>query len=190
MICCVFAIQIIVRRQIKLLIGLDRSITLKFILVVLGTLTFSSIAAQEQSHIDAAKELLDLMNADQAIEQSYDQMYPYMQEMAVQLGVTEEQRPQFDRHMERMIEVMKEELNWEKMEPHLLKAYTSVYTEEELRELSEFYASPLGQKFVAKMPELMEATMQMTQDMMRDFIPRMKEIQEELQAELAKDRAN
>jgi len=163
---------------------------LKLILIALGIVAFSSIAAQEQTHIDAAKELLDLMNADQAVEQSYDQIYPYMQEMAVQLGVTEEQRPGFDRHMERMIMAMKEEMNWEKMEPRMAKAYVSVYTEEELRELSEFYASPLGQKFVAKMPELMEATMQMTQDMMRDFIPRMREIQEELRAELARENAD
>jgi len=141
-------------------------------------------AAQDQSHIDAARELMDLMNADQAIEQSYDQVYPHLAGMADQLGITEEQRPVFERYLEKMVAAMKEEMSWEKMEPHIVKAYVSVYSEAELRELSGFYASPLGQKFVAKMPELMEATMQMTQEMMQDFIPRMQEIQEEMMTEL------
>ena len=66
----------------------------------------------------------------------------------------------------------------------MIETYASVYSEEELRELAGFYNSPLGQKFVRKMPELMTATMQMTQEMMLDFVPRMQEIEAELQAEL------
>jgi hypothetical protein len=162
---------------------------MRVVLVLLTVLASAPLAAQDQSHIDAAKELLDLMNADQSIEQAYEQIYPHMQAMADQLGVTDAQRPIFDRYVEKMVAVMKEELSWEKMEPLMLNAYVDVYSEEELRELNEFYASPLGQKFIAKMPELMDATMRMTQDMMQAFIPRMQKIQQELQAELAKQRA-
>ena len=162
----------------------------KLLLILTFTLSATVAVAQQQSHTDAAKELLDLMNVDQAIEQAYDQMYAQMSGMAEQLGITEEQRPMFDRYVEKMVEVMKEEMNWEKMEPHILTAYVSVYSEEELRELSEFYSSPLGQKFISKMPELMQATMRMTQDMMGELIPRLTEIQQELYAEVKKDQAD
>ncbi len=159
----------------------------KLILLLSLALSASATFAQEQSHTDAAKDLLDLMNADQSIEQAYDQMYVQMSGLANQLGITEEQRPMFDRYMEKMVVVMKEEMNWKKMEPHLIRAYVSVYSEDEIRELNEFYASPLGQKFISKMPELMEATMAMTQDMMGEMIPRLTEIQKELYADVKKD---
>ena len=158
-------------------------------LIVLTSILWitNSASAQSQSHIDEAKKLLDLMNSDQSIEQAYEQIFAQTSNMAEQMGITEEQRPTFDRYMEKMVVVMKEELNWQKMEPYMIDAYVSVYSEEELAELNEFYASPLGQKFVAKMPELMQATLEMTQKMMRDVIPRMREIQKELQLEIQRE---
>lgn len=157
-------------------------------LILFATLALLSINVfgQQQSHTDAAKQLLDLMNADQSIEQAYGQMYSQLSGMAEQLGITEDQRPMFESYLERMVVVMKEELSWERMEPFVIDAYVSVYSEEELKELSEFYASPIGQKFVAKMPELMQATMEMSQKMMGELIPRITEIQQELVAEARK----
>ena len=161
-------------------------------LILFATLALLSINVfgQQQSHTDAAKQLLDLMNADQSIEQAYGQMYSQLSGMAEQLGITEDQRPMFESYLERMVVVMKEELSWERMEPFVIDAYVSVYSEEELKELSEFYASPIGQKFVAKMPELMQATMEMSQKMMGELIPRITEIQQELAAEAKKGQSD
>ena len=161
-------------------------------LILFATLALLSINVfgQQQSHTDAAKQLLDLMNADQAIEQAYGQMYSQLSGIAEQLGITEDQRPMFESYLERMVVVMKEELSWERMEPFVIDAYVSVYSEEELKGLSEFYASPIGQKFVAKMPELMQATMEMTQKMMGELIPRITEIQQELMAEARKGQSD
>ena len=161
-------------------------------LILFATLALLSINVfgQQQSHTDAAKQLLDLMNADQAIEQAYGQMYSQLSGMAEQLGITEDQRPMFESYLERMVVVMKEELSWERMEPFVIDAYVSVYSEEELKGLSEFYASPIGQKFVAKMPELMQATMEMSQKMMGELIPRITEIQQELMAEARKGQSD
>ncbi len=161
-------------------------------LILFATLALLSINVfgQQQSHTDAAKQLLDLMNADQSIEQAYGQMYSQLSGMAEQLGITEDQRPMFESYLERMVVVMKEELSWERMEPFVIDAYVSVYSEEELKELSEFYASPIGQKFVAKMPELMQATMEMSQKMMGELIPRITEIQQELVAEAKKGQSD
>ena len=156
----------------------------RVLLVVAGVLTFAAVAADEASHEEAARELLTAMNAEQTIEQSYTQILPQLEAMAEQMGVTGEERVIFDRYLRRMVAAMREELTWEKMEPGMVRTYMSVYSEQELRELAEFYESPLGQKFTRKMPELMTATMQMTQDMMEDFAPRVQEIQARLEAEL------
>ena len=161
----------------------------KILLTIVAMVAGGSAIAQEQSHVDAAKGLLELMDADQSIEQAYAQISTHLDTMARQMGITEEQRPRFERYTERMIVAMKEEMSWEKMEPHIVDVYVKVYTEEELRELSAFYASPIGQKFVAKMPELMEASLQMTQEMMGNFLPRMREIQEDMRAEFILEQA-
>lgn len=155
-------------------------------LTILIALTLSTTLAhaQEQSHIDEAKKLMDLMNADQAIEQAYDQIYAQMSGMAEQLGVSEEQRPMFERYMVKMTDIMTEEMSWAKMEPHMIKMYVSVYTEEELREFNAFYASPAGQKYVAKMPELTAASMELMQEIVVGMSPRLQEIQMEMIAEI------
>jgi hypothetical protein len=43
---------------------------------------------------------------------------------------------------------------WDEVKPKLAKLYAGAFTEAELRELDAFYASPTGQKAVAKMPSL------------------------------------
>ncbi len=159
---------------------------MRLILTLLFTLAASASAiADDASHTAAAKELLEVTRAAEIIDQVYDSMEGQFDNMAEQLGITEDQRPIFDRHMERVFQVMREEMNWEKMEPYMVSAYAQVYTEQELRELIEFYQSPLGQKFLAKMPELMNVSMATTQELMSGFYDRLGELQAEFEAELA-----
>ena len=152
-------------------------------LMILSLVPLLSVA-QEQTHVDAAKELLALMHSEQEIEQTYARIMPYMQKMVGSKVEDEDTRLILDRHFVRTMDVLKEELNWAKMEPFMIDAYVSVYTEEELRELSKFYASPIGQKFVTRMPELTEASMRMAMQMLEDFMPRLEELQKELRDEL------
>ena len=105
------------------------------------------------------------------------------------MELTEEQRPIFERHMERTMEVMQEEMGWEKWEPHMVDIYVNVYTEEEIREIIAFYRSPAGQALLDGMPQAMEQTMLVTQQMMQDFMPRLQELQDELIADLERSRA-
>ena len=67
--------------------------------------------------------------------------------------------------------------------PHLVKVHTEVFTESELRELTEFYASPIGQKYLSKQPELALAAMEVTGEMMRDVQARLKENSNNKQSE-------
>ena len=149
----------------------------------------NSVVADDASHRAAAVKFLEASRAAEMIDQVYDSMLPQLTSMTEQMGIEEAQRPIFERHMERVFQVMREEMNWEKIEPYMIDAYVDVYTEDELLELAVFYESPLGQKFIAKMPELMNKTMQMTQSMMGGFYARIEELQAELQADLAKSRA-
>lgn len=153
------------------------------VLMILGLVPLFAFA-QEQSHIDAAKELLELTHSDQMVEKTYEQIMPYLQQMTGEKDADAERQKIIDGHFARSMEAMMEELNWEKMEPFMVDAYVSAYSEEELRELSQFYASPIGQKFVSKTPELTEASMRMAMQMMEKLRPRLKELQGEFREEL------
>ena len=84
-----------------------------------------------------------------------------------------------------MIQIMREEMNWSRMEPYMLEAYMNVFDEHEIRDIIVFYRTPTGQKLLDRMPQLMEESMRVTQRMMQDFAPRLQALQEELRIELA-----
>jgi hypothetical protein len=52
------------------------------------------------------------------------------------------------------------------MMAEMVPLYAETYTLDEIRQLTAFYASPLGQKMQAKMPELMNRSMQISQRVM------------------------
>lgn len=158
----------------------------KLAILLMFLLAPMTVIAQQQSQVEEAKKLLMLMNANAIFEQTYKEVDAQISRLADQYGISDEQRPTFDRYMDEMKAVMKEELSWEKLEPEMVNVYVQVYSEEELRELNEFYSSPLGRKFIEKTPVLMKATMQMTQSMIQRMIPRLDEIQERMAAEFGK----
>lgn len=145
-------------------------------LIFIALLFSASGAAQQQSHIDAASELLDAMHSEEALQQTYERVLSNMPEMSEQMGVPEERQPELEQRMEEMVALVKEIVTWERMKPHLVTAYTEVFTESELRELTEFYASPIGQKYVSMQPELAVAAMNVMGEMMQELRARLKEI--------------
>ena len=161
----------------------------KFLIVIGFFFAAGAAHADTAAREAAAARLLEASDSAAMIDTIYDSMMPMFQGMAEEMGIEESQRPIFDRHMERVFAVLREEVSWEKMEPYMVAIYAEVYTADELNELAEFYESPLGQKMLAKMPELMEASMSMTQQMMAGFYSRMEELQGELVADIEASRS-
>jgi hypothetical protein len=55
----------------------------------------------------------------------------------------------------------------------MVPLYADTYTLDEIRQLSAFYASPLGQKMLANMPKLMSRSMEISN---RVMMPRMQKM--------------
>jgi|SRR5690554_785408 hypothetical protein len=64
---------------------------------------------------------------------------------------------------------------WEQIRELYADIYIEVFTEEEMRELIKFYRSPLGQKLLAKAPELMEKSLEKTQMLLYREMPKLQE---------------
>ena len=83
-----------------------------------------------------------------------------------------------------MVTMFKEEMKWETMEPMIVDIYSKSFTEQEIRGMLDFYKSPSGQAVIAKMPLVMQNTMQQVQVRRMGLMPRLEQLQRDTIARL------
>jgi len=98
-----------------------------------------------QSHRTAAENLLIVMEVDKSL--------PHLAEQVVENQL--QQNPQLTPLREILQKFFNRYLNWASVREDTISAYTQEFTEPELKQLTEFYATPLGKKANEKMPKLM-----------------------------------
>jgi hypothetical protein len=156
---------------------------------LLALIISASSAAQQQTHIDAATKLFEAMHSEEAVQQTFDQVFSQMSEIQSQMGIPEDQQAKSERRMQEVTTVIKDALTWERMRDRFIVVYVEVFTEQELRELASFFTSPIGKKYVEKQPEIAQAAMKITGEMMRELMPRIKEISRKARAEETESQA-
>ncbi len=127
--------------------------------------------AQDTSatHKEAVKQLMTVTHLREVTEKSTDAI------MKSQL----EQMPQLKPYEGIMQTFMKEQMDWNALEPEFTRIYAEVFTEKELREISAFYQTPIGQLMLSKMPVLLTKTNEFTQRRLQAGLP---VLQQRLQA--------
>ena len=98
-----------------------------------------------QSHRTAAENLLIVMEVDKSL--------PPLAEQVLENQL--QQNPQLAPQREILQKFLHRYLNWASVREDTISAYTQEFTEPELKQLTEFYATPLGKKANEKMPKLM-----------------------------------
>jgi hypothetical protein len=98
-----------------------------------------------------AKQLLEAMQMGKVMNQTMQ-------------GVLETQlstNPNLAQFKDDLVLFMEKHASYEALYPDLVELYAQTYSAEELRELNRFYKSPIGQRTVELMPELMARAQQM-----------------------------
>ncbi len=108
-------------------------------------LTHAVAVGDEKSHRKAAENLLIVMEVDKSLPKLAEQV------LEGQL----QQHPQLAPQREVMQRFLNKYLNWTSVKEETILAYTHEFTEQEFKQLTAFYKTPLGQKAVEKMPKLM-----------------------------------
>jgi uncharacterized protein len=98
-----------------------------------------------QSHRTAAENLLIVMEVDKSL--------PPLAEQVLENQL--QQNPQLAPQREILQKFLHRYLNWASVREDTITAYTHEFTEPELEQLTEFYATPVGKKANEKMPKLM-----------------------------------
>ena len=96
------------------------------------------------SHRKAAENLLLVMEVDKSL--------PKIAEQVVDTQL--QQNPQLAPQREVLQRFLTTYLNWERVKEETITAYTHEFTEPELKQLAEFYTTPLGKKAHEQMPKL------------------------------------
>jgi hypothetical protein len=110
------------------------------------TLGLSPVVAvgDEHSHRQAAGNLLLVLEVDKSLPQIVE----HIVESQVQ------KNPQLAAQREVLQRFLTTYVNWESVKEETITAYTHEFTEPELKQLTEFYKTPLGKKASEKMPQL------------------------------------
>lgn len=127
---------------------------------------------------ESIRELLELTDGESVMEGAWGQLDAIMEKsMKDAIGdkpVTAKQEKIMAEFRAKTIEVIREELSWEKLEPIYIKLYSETYNQAELDGMIDFYKSDAGKAVVAKMPQLTQALMQTIVTLMQEVMPKVR----------------
>ena len=158
----------------------------KQLALLFSLLLLSGICTAEPAKKESIEKLFSLMNMDQLLDSVYGQMDSMFSDMTDQMGIPEEDQPIVDKFFKEYTALIRDEMSWDKFKAPMIDAYAKVFTEEEIKEVTKFYQSKVGQKMLEKMPELTQVSMHTVQGTMKDIMPKIQALQSEMVNEIRK----
>jgi hypothetical protein len=160
----------------------------KYLLLLLIFLATPAFAADTPPSEESIKRLLVVTNAKKIADDMMSQMDGGMRNAIKQAlqgkTVTPDQQKVFDNMQNKIDDLLKQELNWESLEPLYIQIYRESFTQEEISGILAFYETPVGQALIKKMPIVMQKSMEDMQKRMGTLLPKLQKIQQETLAQL------
>ena len=142
----------------------------------------------------SVKQLLEVARARKLVDSVLAQMDNLMQQSIAQATQGREIPPKvqkdIDQRRAEMVAMMKELLDWNKLEPLYLRVYQKSFTQQEVDGMIAFYKTPAGQAVIGKMPAVMQNTIDEMQQMMAPVMQKMQKMQQEVVAEMKAESKN
>jgi len=146
----------------------------KLILIVMCCIPALAMAVSP-GHRQAAEELLSVSG----MKGSMDKMIDNMLTMQVQ------RNPNMLPYKDIMMKFLRKYLSFENIRGDFISIYTEEFTEGELRKITAFYRTPVGQKTIQRMPALMRKGAQVG---VSKVVAHMGELQAMIKAEAEKNK--
>ncbi len=134
----------------------------------------------------AIEKMFILTDMQALLDNSYARMESIFSQMAEERKIPYKHKPIYEKYRDKLRVLLAQQMNWQDIKAPIINAYAQVYTKEEVEQLIRFYQSPLGQKTLTKMPELMQVSMQVMRVTSKKLLPKMQELQQDLAEELQK----
>lgn len=117
----------------------------------------------DSTHRAAVRRLMEVTHVRELLEQSSSSL---LQDQLQRM-------PELAPYADIFRDFYREQLSWTALEPEYTTLYLEVFDESELRELIDFYETPLGQKLLAKMPTLVLKSNELVARRMQTAMPQL-----------------
>lgn len=145
----------------------------------------ASAAANAPSEA-SIKQLLEVTQARKLVDSVMGQMDNLMQQAVAQATQGQQIPPkvqkEIDQRRAEMIALMKELLDWQKLEPMYVRIYQKTFNQQEVDGMLAFYKTPAGAAVISKMPAIMQNTMDEMQSLMGPVMQKMQRMQQDVVA--------
>ena len=143
-------------------------------LFLLGTgLTFA--ADDDPARHDAAEKLVTAMRTEQMVNGNLNRMLSLVDrfdQSAVRgQTLTPEQTGEIKKAEDDARDTIRKELGYDSVKEEFVKTYAETFNEQELKDLTTFYTSPVGQKMVDQQPQITEKVGRVAQQKMATVMP-------------------
>jgi len=132
---------------------------MRAVLVMLLSLAAAPLAAAGATPSEASvRHLLEVMKARTLSDESMKTMDQLMQHSVAELREEQHQRLNarqqqiLDDFHEDMMQAIREQMSWDKLQPTIVAIYARTFTPKEIADMTRFYGSPTGQAVVGKLP--------------------------------------
>jgi len=149
-----------------------------------GALSAPDAQTAADTHTAAVEELLQLSGADKAMEPVAKQMRQTMTTQLAGTNIPPERRVIVEKYIGQIMDLVAKEMTWENVRGEFVSMYSSIYTEDDIRELIKFYKSPIGRCFVEKLPLITERSMQISQTHLKNMMPELQRLSQQLAEEI------
>ena len=95
-----------------------------------------------------------------------------------------EQRTIMSQMQDKMVALMREEMDWKRMEPQIVELYRNTFTQAEVNGMLKWYSSPTGKSVVAKLPLVTQQMADYAQERVQDVVPKLMQLQKDTVAQL------
>ena len=142
------------------------------------------VFAATASHNAAAEKFLTLANADKLGTPVYMQVQQMFAQRFAQTKAPAAKQPVLASYQAKANAALDSAIGWNKLKPKMVDLYTQTFTEQELKDLVEFYESPLGKKVLREMPKVTQQSAQLTQQSLEPAVPVVNKLLEDMTKEL------
>ena len=130
----------------------------------------------EAARRTGAEALLKSMHTEQTLNNAtvrvFQMVDKYSQSLVSgQSDAAPEQKAAIQKAQDEAHGIINKQLSWDALKGDFIQAYAEAFTEDELKGMTAFYDSPIGQKLIEKQPAVTEKMGRLTQQKMMGVMP-------------------
>lgn len=134
------------------------------------------------------KELLEVAQSHKLVDSVIARMENLTQQTIAQATRGQQVPPNVQKDIDQrrgeMVAMMKDLLDWKKLEPMYVRIYQKTFTQQEVDGMIAFYKSPAGHAVISKMPAALQTTIDEMQAMMGPVMEKLQRLQQDVAAAL------